>query len=120
MRLLIVEDNDRVREITKNLVLDFATAIYECRDGAEALSAYTEHRPDWVLMDIKMGKVDGLTATRQIKAADPEAKIVIVTNYNDDEMREAARCAGASEYVTKENLIELRQILLRCDESRSH
>src|SRR5207248_8510837 len=80
MKLLLVEDNDRMREIIKNLVQDLAAAIYECRDGSEALSAYAEHRPDWVLMDIKMEKLDGLSATRQIKAAYPDAKIMMVTN----------------------------------------
>ena len=66
MKLLLVEDNDRMREIIKNLVQGLVAAIYECRDGSEALSAYAEHRPDWVLMDIKMEKLDGLSATRQI------------------------------------------------------
>ncbi len=120
MKLLLVEDNDRLRELIKNLVQDLAAAIYECRDGSEALAAYAQHRPDWVLMDIKMEQVDGLTATRQIKAVDPQAKIMIVTDYNDDEMREAARGAGAIEYVAKENLIELRRILLRSDDSPLH
>lgn len=98
------------REI-KLFVSDLAEEIAECGDGQEALAAYSAQHPDWVLMDIRMEKVDGLTATRQIKAAHPEARIMILTSYDDDELREAARSAGACEYVTKQNLLEVRRIL---------
>jgi len=69
------------------------------------------HRPDWVLMDIDLPEVDGINATRQIVAAHPEARVVIVTSYDDAGLRETARSAGACEYVVKENLIEIRCIL---------
>ena len=115
MKLLIVEDNDGARGLIKRLVADFASEIYECRDGAEALAVYLERQPDWVLMDIQLAGLNGLAATRQITAAWPQAKIMIVTDYDDAELREAARHAGACEYVVKENLLELRRILLRLD-----
>lgn len=111
MDLLIIEDNDRMRGLIKQLVGDLAAAIYECGDGAEALPAYARHRPDWVLMDIQMGQLDGLEATRQLKAAWPEARICIVTHYDDEETREAARSAGAQAYVVKEDLLAVRRIL---------
>ena len=111
MRLLIVEDSQQMRREIKLFVSDLAQEICECGDGAEALSAYAAQRPDWVLMDIRMEEVDGLTATRRIKAAHPEARIMILTAYDDAELREAARSAGACEYVTKENLLEVRRIL---------
>jgi DNA-binding NarL/FixJ family response regulator len=62
-------------------------------------------------MDIAMKDLDGISATRQIKAAYPDAKIIIVTGYDEAELRQAAREAGACGYVLKENLIELRQRL---------
>lgn len=111
MNFLIVEDNDNMRRMIKSLVSEFAGETYECRDGAEALAAYAEHLPDWVLMDIRMSEVDGITATRQLKAAFADANIIIVTDYNDAELRRSAREAGAREYVTKEDLLDLRRIL---------
>lgn len=111
MNLLIVEDNDQMRRMIVKLVRGLAEQTYECSDGAEALSAYTLHRPDWVLMDVKMKEMDGISATRQIKASYPEANIVIVTDYDDADLREAARKAGACEYVTKENLLDVRRVL---------
>jgi CheY-like chemotaxis protein len=111
MKLLIVEDNANMRRLITGMVCDLADAINECCDGAEALANYVEHRPDWVLMDIKMKRLDGIAATRQIIAAFPEAQIVMVTDYGDAKSRAAAAAAGACAYVVKENLFALRAIL---------
>ena len=112
MKLLIVEDNSRVRRMIRRIIEDIADEINECADGSEALAAYTRFHPDWILMDIKMKGMDGLEATRQIHAASPEARIMIVTNYDEMDLREAAREAGAREYVVKEDLLAIRRLLL--------
>lgn len=111
MTLLIVEDNAKMRRMLRSLVADLASAVHECSGGAEALAAYTAHRPDWVLMDIAMKDLDGISATRQLKDAFPEARIIIVTSYDGAELRAAAQAAGACGYVLKENLIEVRRWL---------
>ena len=109
---MIVEDNAGMRHLIKTVVSDFADEVVECEDGADALEAYTELQPDWVLMDIKMPKVDGLTATLILKNAFPEANICIVTDYGDQKTKDAAQKAGAQGYVLKENLYSLPEILL--------
>jgi len=111
MKLLIVEDNAEMRRLIIKIVREASNTIFECEDGALALPAYREHLPDWVLMDIKMREVDGISATRQIVAEFPDAKIAIVTDYNNENLREEAKSAGACEYINKENLIDLRQLL---------
>jgi CheY-like chemotaxis protein len=111
LKLLIVEDNQPMRELIRSMISDLAGEVTECGDGAEALTAYTSCRPDWVLMDIRMKEMDGISATRQIKASFPDAQIMIVTDFDNQNMREAARNAGACEYVTKENLLDVRRIL---------
>ena len=111
INLLIVDDSERMRRMIKRLIKSVLAEVYECSDGSRALEAYTAHHPDWVLMDIEMKDVDGIAATRQIRAAFPDARIVIVSNYDSDELREAASTAGACGYVVKENLIDLRRIL---------
>jgi two-component system, chemotaxis family, chemotaxis protein CheY len=116
-KLLIVDDNAEMRNLIRTLVSDLFVCIHECTDGAEALTAYAEHRPDWVLMDIKMAAVDGFVATRQIKAVFPGANILIVTDYDDLRLRESARLVGARHYVTKENLLEVRRILSMSSQS---
>ena len=111
MKLLIVEDNDRMRRLIRRTVADLAETIHECSDGAEALAAYNTNRPDCVLMDIKMGKMDGITATRNIRAAYPDARVIIVTDYDDDKLRHTAERAGACHYLVKENLLAIREVL---------
>lgn len=109
--LLIVEDNSSMRRLIKSVVADLAVFVHECEDGAEALSAYEKFLPEWILMDVEMEIKDGLTATREIINSHPEAKILILTKYETARMREEARQAGAMEYVLKENLLSIRDIL---------
>ena len=109
--ILIVDDSRQMRELIKMMLAGVAEIVGECSDGADALAAYERLRPDWVLMDIGMKNVDGITATRQIIAAYPQAKIMIVTDYNDDDLRRAAREAGACQYIVKENLLDILEIL---------
>ena len=111
LKLLIVEDSQAMRNLMKSILQDMADEITECGDGAEALPAYTRCRPDLVLMDIHMKEMDGITATRHIKASFPEARIMIVTDFDEALLRAAALQAGACEYVTKENLHDLPNII---------
>jgi DNA-binding NarL/FixJ family response regulator len=97
--------------LIRNIALPFTRDVCECGDGDDILSCYSLQRPDLVLMDIRMDEVDGIQATRQIIAADPAAKVVIVTDYDDEALREAAMAAGARGYVLKENLLELSEWL---------
>ena len=111
MRLLIVDDNPQMRRLICSLLKDLSEEIAECSDGTQALAAYAQWRPDWVLMDIKMRQLDGIAATRQIRAAYPQARIMIVSDYGDHQLRDAARRAGACAYVVKEDLLAVRRIL---------
>jgi CheY-like chemotaxis protein len=113
MNILIVEDSPGMRRMIRSLVEPFAAEVFECADGDAALSAYRKHHPDWVLMDIRLKESDGIAATRQICAADPQARVVIVTNYDDINLRAAATEAGARAYVLKDNLYTLPSILNR-------
>jgi|SRR4028119_1093237 len=109
--VLIVDDSQPMRELIKMTLSGVAEVVGECADGADALAAYTQLQPDWVLMDVEMKGVDGIAATRQITAADPQARVLMVTDYNDGELRKAAHEAGAVWYIVKENLIDILEIL---------
>jgi two-component system, NarL family, response regulator LiaR len=111
MKLLIVDDSEPMRRTIKAIIADQVQEIFECDDGSGALAAYREHQPDFVLMDLKMAGMDGFAATRQIKELFREARIIIVSQWDDGPLREAARSAGAEEYVCKSNLLPLRRIL---------
>jgi DNA-binding NarL/FixJ family response regulator len=95
----------------KTYLADLIGEAFECGDGSEALNAYREHQPDVVLMDLTMVKMDGLNATRQVRRCFPKARIVIVSQWEDAPLREAALSAGAEAYVGKSDLLPLRRIL---------
>ena len=114
MKVLIVEDHADMRRLIRSVIHDLADTVTECEDGAEAVDAYTAHQftcEDWVLMDVEMPGLDGLEATRRLRAAFPDARIIIVTQYGDSHLRAAATQAGACGYVLKEHLLSIRQML---------
>lgn len=112
-KILIADDNERMRQIVKQIVAGVASEVYEASDGGEAIVICAAQRPDWVLMDFRMKPLDGLRATAEIKARFPETRIVIVSQYDDAELRAEAARLGACAYVLKENLHELPGILTR-------
>ena len=110
MNILIVDDNAQVRETIKKILGNPGIRYIECNDGAKALESYRDIRPAWVLMDIMMPGLNGIQATQNIIAEYPNARIAIVTNFDDKEYRAAAKEAGATAYILKEDLIKLREI----------
>ncbi len=108
---MIVDDHAGFRAMVKTALAALPAEYAECADGQEAVAQYGRFRPDIVLMDIAMKGVDGLKATAQIKASFPDARIFMLTQYDDPDLREAAQRAGACEYVLKENLPQLQELL---------
>ncbi|MFC1866176.1 response regulator [Chloroflexota bacterium] len=102
MRILIVDDHALVRSgIASLLTANDIEVVGEASDGLEAIEKYRLLRPDIILMDIKMPKCNGLEATRLIKEEMPEAKIVMVTAFDDDEDLFEAMKYGAVGYILK-------------------
>lgn len=100
-----------MRAMIRETVSELADIITECEDGDEAFAAYQTNLPHWVLMDLQMPRVDGFTASRQIKSAYPNAQICMVTDYGDARTRKQALAAGATAFVLKENLDELKVLI---------
>lgn len=111
MKILIVDDNGPVRRLIASIVGPLAKSIEECSSGPEALATYGSMRPDIVLMDLRMKEMDGIEATRRICHADPNAKVVILTDYDDTELRRAAANAGSIHYALKDNLTDLVRLI---------
>ena len=108
---MIVDDNRKIRDVIKSVLFEQKAEIFECENAKSAIENYDCFRPDWVLMDIEMDGMDGIAAAKAIVKADADAKVVIVTNYDEPQFRYAARLAGAVAFVNKENLHELNRII---------
>ncbi len=111
MKLMIVEDHPHMCRLLTQLLSDLADSIVECADGEQAVAAYAVEQPDWTLMDLHMERLGGIEATRRIRAAWPKARILIVTEYDDERWRAAARQAGACGYFLKDDLLAVRRRL---------
>ena len=110
-RLLVAEDTDS-NYLLVSLMLRREFDIVRASDGEEAVKMCRELKPAAILMDVKMPGMDGLEATRRIRAFDPSVPIVAVTAFAYDRDRQKALDAGASEYLSKPlNGERLRQTL---------
>jgi two-component system, NarL family, response regulator LiaR len=107
MKLLLVDDNDRIRKMMRSIYSPHFDEVIECDDGEAAVLAFDGNNPDWVVMDIRMKEMDGIEATEKIITAHPDAKVIIVSQYNDETTIDAAKRAGAVEFVSKENLYKV-------------
>jgi CheY-like chemotaxis protein len=115
VRVLVVDDTDHVRSMLCDMLrLDGFNVVAAVGAGAEAAPAVEEHRPDVVIMDLRMPGVDGLEATRRVKAVRPEQVVILYTAYLDPVVEAQAKEAGVSVCLGKvEGIPELERELSR-------
>jgi DNA-binding NarL/FixJ family response regulator len=104
IRVLLAEDHAVVRGGLLQLLgdLDEMEVVGAAAGGEEAVALAAEHKPDVVLMDLEMPDLDGIQATRRIRAADPEVNVVVLTAFSDRERILDAIDAGAVGYLLKD------------------
>ena len=105
IRVLVADDQSMVRAGFRMLLSgeEDIEVVAEARDGLEAVDKAARFQPTVVLMDIRMPELDGLQATRRILAADPAARILVLTTFGLDEYVFEALSAGASGFVLKDD-----------------
>lgn len=103
VRVLLVDDDELMRAgLRAVLSVDQAIQVVgEASSGRAALSAVRSYGPDLVLMDVRMPDLDGIAATREVLAASPEVRVVILTTFEQDEYIFGALSAGASGFLLK-------------------
>jgi DNA-binding NarL/FixJ family response regulator len=103
VRVLIVDDDALVRAGLSMMLAgaDDVSVVAEVADGTEVVGAVNEHRPDVVLMDIRMPRMDGLTATERLRARPDPPEIIILTTFDTDDHVVRALRAGAGGFLLK-------------------
>jgi NarL family two-component system response regulator LiaR len=105
IRILIADDHAIVREGVSSLVANRPDIeiVGEAEDGAQAVQLARTHRPDVILLDLVMPRMDGIAAIHAIKREDPEARILVLTSFAEEERVFAAIKAGALGYLLKDS-----------------
>ncbi|CAG7642709.1 Chemotaxis protein CheY [Paenibacillus solanacearum] len=99
---MIVDDAAFMRMMLRTILAEQGHEIVaEAANGAEAFQAYVAHRPDLVTMDITMPEVDGIAALKDIRATDPQAKIIMCSAVGQKAMVVEAIAAGAKDFLVK-------------------
>ncbi|MCL4534377.1 MAG: response regulator transcription factor [Bacteroidetes bacterium] len=103
IRILLAEDHDIVREGTRQVLqkAQDLEVVGEAGDGDEAMQLAEDLRPDVLVMDVRMPRLNGLQATRRIKARHPEIRVLILSAYEDDQYVFPLLEAGADGYLLK-------------------
>ncbi len=104
VKVLLVDDDALVRAGLRIILssADDLQVVGEADDGARAMAAVREHRPDVVLIDIRMAQMDGITATAALRRLDPAPQVIVLTTFHADEQVMSALRAGASGFLVKD------------------
>jgi DNA-binding NarL/FixJ family response regulator len=104
VRVVVADDQRLVRDGLRTMLslVDGVDVVAVAADGDEAVAAVAAHDPDVVLMDLRMPRCDGVTATRRIRSDHPRTQVVVLTTFAEDAEVLAALRAGARGYLTKD------------------
>ena len=108
---MIVDDNDLMRkEIIRSVTIK-EDEVFECSSGESAVKKCVEFFPDWILMDIRMPGMNGISAAENIKKLLPDAHIAFITSYDNISYRQKAAMMGIECYFLKSDLLSIRKTL---------
>jgi DNA-binding NarL/FixJ family response regulator len=108
IQVVLVDDQELVRSGLRRILRrrDGFAVVAECADGSELPTALADHEVDIVVMDLRMKHVDGIEATRRLRASSDRPPVLVLTTFDDDELLSGALRAGAAGFVLKDSAAE--------------
>ena len=111
---IVVDDDELIRRAVRAALISLdCEVVGETYDGEEALELYSETKPDIVLLDIRMPKMDGLEVLTKLTEVDEDAYVVMMTFMDDDDLVEDCMIAGAKDYLRKD--MSLKDMIARIE-----
>ena len=112
-RILLADDHRLIRHVLSAMLERYPTLsiVGEATNGMEAISMAAALKPDGIIMDINMPQIDGIEATKQIKAAQPMISIIGLSVIEDEHVRQAMKAAGAEAVLLKDEIHELHEAI---------
>jgi two-component system, chemotaxis family, chemotaxis protein CheY len=101
MKILIIDDAPEMLRAFRDILEAYGREVYVAENGEEGLARYADIKPDIVLMDILMPKIDGICATKKILDIDPSAKIIVISAVGKSGLDEECLLAGAKKFIVK-------------------
>lgn len=111
MKLLIIDDHAGARRLIREIATCPEDRVCECASGAEALAVAGGYRADFATVDLMLRDISGFETLRALRAAAPDTRVVVVSSYDEPELRKAALALGATAFVPKERLTDLRRVI---------
>ena len=114
MKIMIVDDHAAMRRMLRTVVSILSAKsleIIECESGEEAVEQYLIQRPDCILMDLELKKMNGFDTTEEILKINPKANIIIVTANDTPSFRARAEKLHTQGYILKDRLFDLIEVL---------
>jgi len=113
VRVLLADDESHIRTLMKTVFSSMGCEVVaEAKNGQEAVDLYSQHKPNMVLLDVNMPFKDGVQALQEIRAADPNAFVIMLTSVSTMETVEQCVVAGAVGYIRKDTPIaEIKKIV---------
>ncbi len=119
-KVLVVDDEAHIRKFVSVLLQSISTAVVaQAANGGEAIEAYARDKPDLVLLDVNMPRVNGLETLRELKRIDPQCNVVMLTSLVNRQTVEECLQLGAFGYLRKDNapeelVVQLKKLLAEC------
>ena len=113
LKVLVVDDHAAFRATVRQMFEGLNALIIEADSGEKAVGLFASEHPDWVIMDLRMPGMGGIQATEAIHNLDASARVIILSQFTEPEWSDQARDAGAIEFVSKEQLSQVVEIISR-------
>jgi len=111
LKLMIVDDNERFRNLVRQILATPEDHVLEIADGSKVCENYAAFQPDWVLMDVNMKPVDGLEAAQHLLSEFSDAKVIFLSNFTNKKLVAKGLGLGAKAYVSKEDVFAIKDII---------